>query len=545
MRRVAAVLAATPLLLLAGAPLAHAQTGSVRTLDTGTPDWMLGWSPLRPLAQHAYELPRAPDLPGLLSAPEPGLGLLWTAGNPGAVPFQVPGRWNELRVAGAFDDGAYRRPMDPDGVDVLQFSGFGWERVGSAGAAVGRIAVDREKQERIRWADQLQPHTSDPLVVADSSSSDMRRLRGRFEGAFGWRFGDWGLGLAAGIEARDHRANLTQIPRRGRVSTVGATLGVVRRIPVAGLRVGAHVRWQRYRETVSLFARLRDAVIFQLQGYAEPPRQVVAPPNLTFFRRLEYDAWGWGLSVAGEVADVAWALAAERASRDDDQFSAALSPEPPTDRWEADGWRLSGAARRRLLDGRLLATGRASYSTLDGDATLADLPGIVFRSSEDVFEGTVDLRYTPDGSAWSAGLALGLRGDSRTRRDFVVDVFSDIQTWTPGVGLEIARQLGTSTSVSAGYAIGFHASTASIPNPGSMGPVYRLLIAPELSLYATQARPNRLMLSVRQRFGSGSALLLRADRESAAPHSVEEGLPFAPRGSRTLWRLSLSLLLTD
>ncbi len=77
-----------------------------------------------------------------------------------------------------------------------------------------------------------------------------------------------------------------------------------------------------------------------------------------------------------------------------------------------------------------------------------------------------------------------------------------------------------------------------------MGPVYRQLIGPELSLYAARSRPNRIELGWRQALGSGSALLLRAARESAAP-DVSGGIPLAPSGSRTLWRVALSLLLMD
>ncbi|NIQ56839.1 MAG: hypothetical protein GWN71_42300, partial [Gammaproteobacteria bacterium] len=107
-------------------------------------------------------LPRAPEPARLLLLDGPRSGPLWTAGNPGALPFQVPARWSMLRLGGALDDGGYRRPMDPDDVGVVQFAGLGWERVGSAGAAIGRVVFDQEMPGAVPFTDMLEPHGSNP-----------------------------------------------------------------------------------------------------------------------------------------------------------------------------------------------------------------------------------------------------------------------------------------------------------------------------------------------------------------------------------------------
>lgn len=516
-----------------------------RGTGTGSPAWMMGWAPLDPIALGDRWTPEAPPPPRLLLAAEPRVGLLWSAGNPGALPFEVRDRWNELRAAGAFDDGAYRRPLDPNDVKVAQFSGAGWQPVGDHGAAIGRVAVDRERDGVVRFADVLEPYTGDPLVVADSSVSEMRRLRARFQGAFGWRFGSWGVGAAGGIEARDHRGDETPLPRRSRISAVGGSLGVVRRLPLAGLELGGHFRWQREAETVSVFARLRDALIYQFQGYADPARQEVKPPAQVFFRRLESRAWLWGLSAAGDLIGGSWALDVDLTRRDDGQFSDQATPNPNEDRWIADGWAISGAVQRAVLGDHLLVTASGRYTTLDGHATLADVEGVIFRGSEKAFDGVLDLRFRPAGSPWAAAAIFGLQHGSRRRTDLVAEVFSDIATWQRNLGIEVARRFGGSTRASVAYSIGVYSATASIPDPSSVGPVYRLVLAPELSFYATSANPSRLSLAVRQRTGAGSSLLLAADRESAGPYRVQQGLPFAPHGSRTLWRVSLALLLFD
>jgi len=526
--------------LLISAPSLGAQLPSAeRATDSGTPAWMTAWSPLQPIADHPRQLPRAPALPDLLVAPGPRIGTFWTVGNPAALPFQVTRSWSELQTGLAWDDGGYGRPMDGGDVDALQFAGLGWKPLGR-GAAVGRLLVDQETLGRLPFAGAIEPHATSPLVFADSSVVRMRRLRARLEGAFGWRFAGWGVGLAAGVEVRDHETQEARFQRDGRMSTHGVAVGLLRELPFAGLRLAAHARLSGGDETMNVVPWPESGLIYQLEGYGEPARRRVELP-WSYMRRAERGAWLWGLSAEGTLLGADWSVVWEHVNRDDEHFTGRFGEQPP-DRWSASGWAVGGALQRSFSAGHLLLTGQARYSHLEGDAFRSDLEGAIFRGAESLFWGTADLRYTVPGTPWSVAAVFTLQRDSRWRRDYLVRVRSMIESWTPGGGLEVARSYGNSTAVSFGFAFASYSATALIPNPESMGPVYRLLIAPELSLYATQSRPAVASFGLRQRLGEGTRLLLRARWETAAPRG-ESTESFAPRGHRTLWNVSLALLL--
>lgn len=527
------------LLLLAALPAAAQPPVDERARDTGSPAWMTAWSPLVPIAEHPRRLERPPESRGLLVAGAPRTGLLWTAGSPVGLAYQLADARGELQAGFAGDDGGYRRPLDPNDVDVLQFAGLGWTPVGR-GAAAGRVVIDREALGNVFYADVTEPHSSNPLVLADSSLSQMRRQRIQMEGAFGWRFGAWGLGLAAGFELRDHRSREARLPRISRRTRQGVTLGAARELPWAGLRLEAHVRWSGGTETLTVTPRFDAALIYQLEGYAEPTRRLVDPPS-TYFRRLEHDAWAWGFAASGRALGAEWTAFWESADRDEGHFSELTGP-PSKDRWCADGSVLGGSLQRPLFGERLLLTGRLRYSRLDGDATRADLEGSIFRAAEKVVWGDFEARWAPPGSPWAAAAAFTIRRESRIRRDFIERTRSEIESWTPGGVVEVARSFASGTNLAAGFGFAFYSPTVLIPDPEAMGPVYRLLTAPELALYATQARPIAVSFGVRQRVGGGAELLLRGRLESIGPHG-EAPQQFAPSGDRTLWGVSLTFVL--
>lgn len=514
-----------------------------RATESLTPAWMLAWSPLAAIAEHPRALPRAPQLPHLLLAPAPRVGLLWTIGNPAALPSGVEARWNALELRGSGDRGDYRRPMDPEDVDAIAFAGLGWETLGRSGALAGRVVVDQEVLGRVPFTDFLEPHASSSLILADSSLPEMRRVRAQLEGAFGWRFGDVAVGVAGGLEVRDHRTQDAPFPRIARLSAQGVAAGVVWRLPVGGLDLGAHARWTPGTETVSLFPEPATGTAFLFHGYAEPTRAVVAGPG-AFFRRAERDAYLWSLAAGGESAGFTWALGWTSTDRREDHFTEQ-SADPDEDRWDANGWVLSGAAQRALIGDRLLVTAEAWYSTLDGDAFRSDLQGSVFRATEEVWAVTGDVRYLPSVSPWAAAFRFALQHERRARRDFVALVRSEVESWSPGFAMELSRSVGTSTRVSIAYGVSFYSSTAVLPNPDLMGSGYVLLLAPELSLYAVESRPWTVALGLRQRLSPGSSLLLRGSTERASPREPPAGLPFPPSGDRTLWSVSLTLVLTE
>jgi len=386
------------------------------------------------------------------------------------------------------------------------------------------------------FADIAEPHTSSPLVLSDSSLPEMRRVRVRLEGALGWRFGGWGLGLATGVEVRDHRTQHVRFPRVGRLSAQGVALGLMRELPLVRLRLAAYGRWLGGSERITLVAYPSPGLAYQLDGYNEPDRREVAQP---YFRRIERDAWSLGLGLGGELWGAPWTIFGERTSRDD-AHSSERRAHPATDRWSAKGWVLGGAIQRPLFGDRLLVTAQARYSRLRGAATRFDLQGDIFRSKESVLRASADLRYTSP--PWTAAALFSLGREKRTRHDYIVRVYSDIESWTPGLGLEVARAVGPATTASLGLALSAYSATSIIPNPEALGPVYNLLIAPELALYATRAVPLTAALAVRHRLGEATAIYVRALRESLEP-SGSESTELAPTGERTLWSMALGVVV--
>lgn len=532
------------LALLTSAVGLRAQTLPLeRGTDTGTPVWMHAWSPLAPIADHPRLLPRAPTPPELLLAARPQIGLFWTAGNPAGLPFDVRDGRAELRVAGGADDGDYKRPLDDQEAGVLQFVGMAWQPVGR-GAAAGHVIFDQERPAPSSFADVVEPYPSNPLVVTDTSLPDMRRVRARLEGALGLQFGGWSLGLSAGVEVRDNRSHKARFPRLARMSTPGVALGLARRLPFAGLRLSAHGRWVGDRESLTLVGRPGTGVVYQLEGYAEPtPREVVAP-NLFYLRKMERNAFAGGLALSGTLWDANWVVFWELTTRDEKHYSEQKA-HPAADRWTADGRVLGGAVQRAFFNDALLVTGYLRSTHLNGDATRFDLEGVIFRGEESVLLVGADVRYVPTGSPWMLGLVFTTFRESRRRRDFIAELRTEIESWTPGAAVEIARALGETTRVSLGYGVSYFSAVSTLPDPEPLGPQYQRLIAPELSFYATRAMATTASLAVRQDLGSRTALLVRGHRESLAGRDSEPSVPFAPTGERTLWNLSLSLLLGE
>lgn len=536
---------------LAGAMLgahvvsAYAQApgdGMPRATEPLLPAWMTDWSPLVPIADHPRELPRAPGAPGLLLDATPRIGLFWSAGNPAGLGSEVDRRWNGLGLQGALDRGSYRRPLDPGDALSVGFLGLGWQPLGRGAAAAGRVLVDQENLRRAPFADLIESYGSDPNVLADSSFPKMRRVRARFEGAFGWASRGWGLGISAGMEVRDHRSQEARFPRLGRRSVGAVTLGAARRLPVGRVRVGVHGGWQGSAETVNLLSQPALGTAYRVLGYAEPIRAEVGPPTNLLFRRVRRDAWTAGVEAAGNVRFARWVLGWNTVHRRNRHFSA-LEAHPPQDRWVADGWVLRAALQHVAPDEPIGVTARLNYSRLDGDASRADLPGTVFRESETVFTADLELRYSPETTPWMAGLSVVALREIRSAHDFVAEVRSHIRSWMPGAALELARAFGSGTRVSVAYSAVARSASASIPNPARIGPLYRLLIGPTLSFEATEARPYRLELGVSERLGAGARILLRGVRESVGPRAVEPGLPLPPSGNRTLWAVTATVIL--
>jgi hypothetical protein len=536
-------------LIAAVATLASA-AGSARAQATdvpGTlngdalPEWLRAWSPLATLGNLPRELPgRTATFSELLILPAPRVGVFWTAGNPAGLPFEV----GESRAQFGFGlldaSGECRRPLDAGEVSRRRFSGFGWGELGERGGVIGRVVVERTNLNEGAFANVLQPYVSNPFIVVDTLGHELGRTATALEGAGGWRIGRLGLGLALGYEAAETRTIASPVPRLNRSSGPGVDGGVAYEIRGDGrLRVGLQGRWRRTVEYIQLYRVVEQPRVYQLEGYAEPEP---LDPGMAYVRRLERAAWALDLSVAGRVLGGTMALFARTEDMKESQFSRTDMNDPPSDRWNADGWTAGGAFQRTVYGDRLLLTATARYSRLSGETHRWDLEDVTFVSDENRFDASLEVRILA-WPGWQAASRLSLVREDRNRRDLLGQVRSEIRSWEPGGSVEVVRWLGNRFALSAGALLAGYSPSGGIPLRSAMGPVFQKYVAPELALHVTGARVTKLRLGGRWQATAGLAFWAQGEYASLTPKKGPVSIPAAPSGNRSGWTLDIGALL--
>jgi len=516
-----------------------AGAGAGLPCDGSLPSWMEGWSPLSPAADLPRRLPGAPRLPDLIALPAPRVGLFWTAGIPGGLPFELADSRTEFRAQAWGISGDYRRPLDPGQALVGGLSALGWRPLGERAAAIGRVSFDYESLDPSSYAHVLRPYPSSPLVSTDTSAPAVRRSPARLEAAAGWRLGAWGVGLAVGYQAVDNRSRRTGLPRIGRAAVSGVRVGLARTIGARGLRVGAYGRWLGGAETVSIAALSQLGVAHELKGYAEPE-----PIDITalYRRRIEHDTRAAGLAAAGAWHGISWTLFAERARHEETQSSQERD-DPAEDRWRATATTVAGAAQAQVSRRGALATVDARWIWLNGSAERADLTGGIFRAQESALVVSAEVRQTPSPGGWGYAVGVSVRREARTRRDVIAEFGTEIEGWVHGATLEFARSYSDRVFASAGYAGSVYWRTATLPDPAALSPIYQRLIAPELAVYATEAAAHSAALTLRWRASGSTSLCVQGRYTVLYPRGVGPPLEFLPDGNRVSWSLALTVVL--
>lgn len=528
--------------LMAAAPSAGAQTTeSPRALAAdGPPEWTVAWSPLATLADLPRELPdQAVTFPDLLTFPAPRVGLFWTAGNPGALPFEVADSRVRFRAGLLSASGDYRRPLDPGSLSRHRASALGWRPVG-AGAVVGRVIVDRSNLKEQAFAEVPQPYGSNPYIVLDTIGDELRRTATLAEGAGGWRLGRLGLGLALGWEGGETRTPTSPVPRLNRSAGPAFGGGIAYELAGDGwLRLGASGRWRRTVQYIQIYLTAAPTRIYQLEGYADP---VPFDIQTIYTRRLERDAWEVGLSLAGRAFGGEWALFGRIEDTYEGQHNMQ-SNDPPKDSWKAEGWTAGGAFQRSLYRDRWLVTASARYTELDGKARRHDLGAVTFTADEKRLAADVELRLSGL-RGWEAAGRLSLVRDDRIRRDLLGRTRSEIRSWEPGVAVEVVRTLGERFALSAGGALAGYSPSGGVPLATAMGPVYQEFVAPELAVHATGGQLIKGRLAGRWQATGGAAFWVQASYASLTPKQGAIIIPRQPDGKRSGWTLDVGASLT-
>jgi len=496
--------------------------------------WLGAWSPLRPIREEPRGLLRAPLAPGLLDAPPPRAGAFFLSGAPGALNRDVirangngadTSRFGELRVKSAGVDGAFRRPLDPASVGALGVSGQGWAPV-RLGIAIGRFAVDQEQLEPSGFASRVAPYAASPFVSTDSVTPPMRRMRARIEGALGMRFGEFGVGIAAGLESREHTTIDFPIRRAGRSALPAASLGVERGLPWFGARIGAYHRWSEPTETDVLNPAPEPTVYYPIRGYDEP--SAVEVSLAAVFSRIDSHATATGGTLEFEALATRVVVTHERGSRREVGYFA-LALDHPTNRWRAGGSETRVQAQR-AIGSQLVLTVVGAAESLSGDAQRLDLTGIAYSASHSRRSIEGDLRGHR--GPWQAAATGGAITSERIGTDFVAQLATKLDFIQPFVSGEAARQFARG-SVAAGASFAASAATGNIPAALDAGENYRRLVAPALAYDAADTRATAFWITGLFRAGQSTLIATLRSERASSPTDVPHRLQ--PTGSRTGW----------
>lgn len=483
--------------------------------DADLPRWATAWGPLAGLSADRRALPAAPEWPGLLDAPFPRAGHFWSAANPAALAHEVADSRGAVGILKGGERGGHRRPLDAADYATEQFRGVRWQPLGASSAVAGRVVADQTVSRVGSLSPFLVRHSPSPFVVTDGMTPPMRHIRVRVEGAYGWRTGPWGLGAGLGLEVSDDRTRETRIPRLGRTSAPGVSLGLLRVLD-AGLTVSVRGRWIGAHENSRIAVhRGTEVVVRELDGFGAPEPLRVTGSDI-FSRSVGRARRAAGGALSGGAGEWRWVARGEREEIRHEHESSRLSADPP-DRWEAGAWRVGLDLTGRV--GRVHAVARALYTRLGGDAFRRDLvgQGAIFRVRHRALRGVLELRMPSADSTWTAAVRVSVRRDDRLRHDFLIAAASDLRVWQPGAGMEIARRLSRRTALSVGGAIAGYEPAGHIPSAGLHGDIDPVLVAPELALYSVSARALAATAALRIRLGNGPALVARGRFHRVAP----------------------------
>jgi hypothetical protein len=509
-----------------------------QTLGSGTgtggrdvPEWMVRWSPVALTGDILRDLPgQALAVPSVLISPPPKTGVFWTAANPAGLPWDVSDRYVEFRLGTRKDDGEYRRPLDPGGDARLSASALGWRPLTASGAVIGRVQLDRLRQDAGARAADVLPYSSNPLVMLDTLGDSRSGLVARLDGAGGWRLGRLGIGLGLGYDGREVRTETSPVPIRYRVSAAGFTGGVTYELLRGLVQLGAYGRWEQLRQDAVVSAYRADSRIYVLRGYFEPSVIDVSSTNSTYRRMAVRDARAFGGTAAGGVGVVTWNAYLQRSHAREGQ-STAFEAEPPTDDWDAEGWTAGFAVQARPADRPVVVTVSGRFATLEGRVTRMDLDAPHFSVDRRAWQLEAEITLLPH-RGWSGALRIGTGRDRWLARDSLAAVASDLHAWKPGVAVEVARVLPRGFALALGVAYARHMPWGTIPAPATLSEGYQEWIAPELSLYGTSAHAVMESATIRWHAAADLEVWVRGMLGRLFPRAGAWSLPLTPLGSR-------------
>ncbi|MEP6507761.1 MAG: DUF6850 family outer membrane beta-barrel protein [Gemmatimonadales bacterium] len=524
--------------LVVGAVTVSAQQLGVSP-GNDVPSWLQTWSPLVIDGNLPRVLPSASAaLPSLLM-PAPKTGLFWSAANPAAIPWDIDDSRVDMAAAHSSQAGTFRRPLDPEGAQLSQVSGSGWQPVGKRGALVGRAVFDRNTDNGGTRSDILDPYGSSPFVVADTTTSVVRQTRARLEGAGGWRLGNWGAGLALGYDTRNSATAAAPFARRNRAVQAGATVGILRSFRNDRLEAGASGNWNGGKESIALFEYAQEGFLYLLQGYREIiPSQI----DVIYNRRMLNDSRSGRLSIGGKTGALRW-VAYGGAGHFRQRLTSIGQDNAPTDEWATTSGTGGISLQTNVIGGRGLLTAEASATSLTGSATQVLPSRRGLDAEERVARARAEIRVPPRGDGWSAVVSAAIQSDHRLRSDTAAKVSTTVDGITPSVSVEIGRHLSKEVSLMGGYAIARYSASGSVPSPLSRGDIYKTFFAPELAIETSASTSQAGSAAIRWNHTGRAAFWIAGRYERLTPAGVNS--TFRPPGYRSAGSLWVGVTLAD
>lgn len=503
------------------------------------PRWLTQWSPLTEIGSIRRGLPTAGRAMPSLFLPTPEVGLLWTAGNPAGLAWDVQGSRAELLAGSGAESGGYRLPLEPGREEELRAAGRGWQRLGDSGAGIGAATVSRSLLAPSTEADLLDPYASPRLIPIDTTLADLRRTQARLEAAAGWQLGQWGVGLGLGYDTRISETDQSPLVRRTRAVQPAVSAGVARRA-VGPLTLGLHSTWQGGEEVVTLTSVGAEGFAYPLEGYREVPGSVIGVSGL--YRRIGRNATRHSLSVVADGGRIRWTGYAALAQRVD-RYAGVLANDPPTEDWTARGPELGFALQTTLLRGRGVFTAEARFRGVDGEASLLGPRGSGLTTSEWRAEGGAELRLQPADAEWGAVLRFDAFYEDRIVEDSAAALRSHLRGAAPTVSAELLRPLRGGLQLLGGVALSRFTSTGEIPNAAAYGPLFQRVFAPELDILTSAMSLWAVHAALRWQRTDGTVVWLSARTERLTPVTPARDRAFAPTGSRSGTAVALGVVL--
>ena len=535
---VVSVLATLGMAATGPAPVAGQATEAAATTPRAEQPWLARWRPLEVLGDLPRTLPGSESpFPALLAFPAPRVGTLWTVGNPAALPFELEDRRTDFSISREARSGRYRRPLDPTEVTNVTLTGSGWRPLSERAAVIGRLVVQRTGLGDGSFSDQLMPYATSPFAVFDTTGEAQTRTLVRVEGASGWRFGRLALGLALGYESQRTFTDDARVPRLNRTATPGATVGLAWVSSSGGLTIGVLGGLQETAQTSTIYSRAAASRAYTPEGYGPLVAFDLLAAGLR--RRFERDAKGLTVSASGRAGAVKWVVYGRREALTESRFTTFIFRELADD-WDTRGWTLGGAGS--LSSGSLDLALDARFTTLDGRGFRGDLDLEHFESTDRRLRIEADGRWKPLGG-WEAGARLILTRNTSDRWDRLSRTGSEFSSWSPALGIELARRLSGQMAVSLGSVVSTYGVSSTTPPPGQFGSAWEKWIAPELGLMATGATGWAAQATLLIGSNDSRTVWLRAQYGRGQPATPAELQSDTPTGSRDRFELTIGVVL--